>query len=173
LISSFKSIGLTLMGCMLLSSAAHAQSRNETAAEVAATEEGNRQALDEIASALAAMTDAWRRADFVGSNRWMSQTGWYTFNGKRQPMAEFLDRAKANPSFGFAGQWISDFDVRYDVLAPSVIVTTWENDFARIMPDGTRGPVENALMTLVWSKTPAGWRIVHYHESTRLKDAVQ
>ena len=40
-------------------------------------------------------------------------------------------------------------------------------------PDGSRTPTEVALMTLVWAKTPEGWRIAHYHESTRPKTETQ
>ena len=32
-------------------------------------------------------------------------------------------------------------------------VTSWENDFARIRQDSSQGPMQVALMTLVWERT--------------------
>jgi hypothetical protein len=56
--------------------------------------------------------------------------------------------------------------VRYAVLAPDVVLTLWKNEFARIKLDGTRQPLEQALMTLVWVKTAGGWRIRACYETT-------
>lgn len=133
------------------------------------TEEEREQAIEAISSAIAAMNDAWIEADFDRSNVRMLDGGWITFNGSRLSMADAAERRKTSTSNPYAGQYISDYDVRYDVLSPDVIVTTWENDFARILHDGTQTPTEVALMTLVWKRTEEGWIIRHYHESTRPK----
>ena len=91
-----------------------------------------------------------------------------TFNGNREPASDAKAFAAKNPA-DFAGRYIAPYKVRYDVLAPDVAVTTWENDFARIAPDGTRRPMQLAMMTIVWKRTSGGWRILDYHESTRPK----
>ena len=133
------------------------------------TQEERDQAIEEISSAIVAMNDAWIEADFDTSSIRMPDGGWITFNGSRRTMAEAAERRKARVTDSYAGQYISNYDVRYDVLSRDVIVTTWENDFARILHDGTQTPIEVALMTLVWHRTKNGWIIRHYHESTRPK----
>lgn len=133
------------------------------------TETERRAAIAGISVVLDSMNAAWRRADFMASDRPLLDEGLVTFNGFRSPVAAARARTTKNPTGGFAGQYIADYTARYDVLSRDVAVTTWENDFARIALDSTRQPMQVALMTLVWKRTPDGWRILYYHESTRPK----
>ena len=132
------------------------------------TEAQRNAAIAEIAIVLDSINDAWRRADFVASERPMLDDGLMTFNGNRMSISASKARAGEAPS-EFAGQYISEYTVRYDVLSPNVAVTSWKNDFARIRQDSSQGPMQVALMTLVWERTDDGWRILYYHESTRPK----
>ncbi len=123
-------------------------------------------AIAEIGVVLDSINAGWRRADFVASQRPTLDDGVMTFNGySRMSMADAKART-ASASSPLAGQYIADYQVRYDVLSPDVAVTTWENDFARIRQDSSRGPMQVALMSLVWKRTGEGWRILYYHEST-------
>ena len=133
------------------------------------TENDRQAAIAEISIVLDSMNVAWQRADFIASNRPLLDEGLFTMNGKRVQSKEEKASAMKNPSYGIAGQYISDYTPRYDVLTRDFAITTSENDFARIAMDGTQGPMQVALMTLVWKRTSDGWRIFHYHESTRPK----
>ena len=115
------------------------------------------------------MNAAWRRADFAASDRPLLDEGLTTFNGSREPSSASKALLVNHPTTDFAGQYISDYTPRYDVLTPELAVTSSENDYARIALDGTRQPMQVALMTLVWKRTSDGWRILYYHESTRPK----
>lgn len=133
------------------------------------TKNDRQAAIAEISIVLDSMNVAWRRADFIASNRPLLDEGLFTMNGNRVESTEEKSSAMKNPSYGFAGQYISDYTPRYDILTRDFAITTWKNDFARIAMDGTQGPMQEALMTLVWKRTSDGWRILHYHESTRPK----
>jgi hypothetical protein len=75
----------------------------------------------------------------------------------------------AESGFGaVAGQEIGRFnDLRFDVLARDMAVTSWENRFVATDTLQQQTPPQIALMTLVWVRQPSGWRILHYHDSTR------
>lgn len=128
-----------------------------------------RAAIAGISVVLDSMNAAWRRADFVAANRPLLDEGLMTYNSDRVPAAAAKASAMKNPTSGLAGQYISDYTPRYDVLTRDLAVTTSENDFARMAEDSTRGPMQVALMTLVWKRTSDGWHILYYHESTRPK----
>lgn len=100
----------------------------------------------------------------------MLDEGLTTDNGVRSSNAAERARAAKNPTGGIAGQYISPYTPRYDVLSPDVAVTSSGNDFARIGPDSSQGPTQVALMTIVWKRTDGGWRVLYYHESTRPKE---
>lgn len=133
------------------------------------TETERREAIAGISVVVDSMNAAWRRADFVASDRPLLDEGLTTFNGFREPSAASKAFDLNHPTSNFAGQYISDYTPRYDVLTPDLAVTSSENDFARIALDSTRQPMQVALMTLVWKRTSDGWRILYYHESTRPK----
>jgi len=127
-------------------------------------------AIGQISVAFDSINDAWRRADFPAVGRTMLDEGLTTDNGNRSSNAAARARAAKNPTGGLAGQYISRYTPRYDVLAPDVAVTSSENDFARIGLGKSQGPMQVALMTIVWKRTDGGWRMLYYHESTRPKD---
>lgn len=133
------------------------------------TENDRQAAISEISMVLDSMNVAWRRADFIASSRPLLDEGLMTFNGYRVQSTEAKASVMKNPSLGFAGQYIPDYTPRYDIPTRDFAITTWENDFARIAMDSTQGPMQVGLMTLVWKRTSDGWRILHYHESTRPK----
>lgn len=119
-----------------------------------------------ISAKIDAMNAAWRKADFAASARPFLDDAVMTFNGHRRTGA--AAKAATGPR-RFAGQYIASYTPHYDVLSRDVAVTTWKNDFARIALDGTRGPLQEAFMTIVWKRTADGWHIQDYHESTRPK----
>lgn len=123
-----------------------------------------------IAMVLDSMNAAWRRADFTASDRLLLGDGIVTFNGSRETAAAARADDAASPTLAFAGQYISPYTVRYDVLSPDVAVTSWQNDFARISADHAQQTMQTAFMTIVWKRTDAGWRMLAYHESTRPKE---
>ena len=133
------------------------------------TETEHREAIAGISKVVDSMNAAWRRADFVASDRPLLDEGLTTFNGFREASAASKDFDLNHRTTEFAGQYISDYTPRYDILTPDLAVTSSENDFARIALDSTRQPMQVALMTLVWKRTGDGWRILYYHESTRPK----
>lgn len=133
------------------------------------TEKDRRAAIAGISVVLDSMNAAWRRADFVAAADPRLDEGVMTFNGFRAPAGELKAAIRRNPTGGMAGQYIGDYASRYDVLSRDLAVTTSENDFARIAMDSSRGPMQVALMTIVWKHTPDGWRILYSHESTRPK----
>ena len=119
------------------------------------TENDRQTAIAEISIVLDSMNAAWRRADFIASNRPLLDEGLFTMNGHRVQSADEKESTMEQPSLGFAGQYISDYTPRYDILTRDFAITTWKNDFARIAMDGTQGPMQEALMTLVWERTSA------------------
>ncbi len=130
------------------------------------TEAERREAIAGISAVLDSMNAAWRRADFAASDRPLLDEGLMTFNGSREASSATKAFDRDHPASDIAGQYISDYTPRYDVLTPDLAVTSSENDFAKIALDNTRQPMQVALMTLVWKRTRDGWRILHYHEST-------
>ena len=133
------------------------------------TETERREAIAGISVVVDSMNAAWRRADFAASDRPLLDEGLTTFNGSREPSSASKTFDANHPTTDFAGQYISNYTPRYDILTPELAVTSSENDYARISLDSTRQPMQVALMTLVWKRTSDGWRILHYHESTRPK----
>lgn len=133
------------------------------------TEIERHEAIAGISMVVDSMNAAWRRGDIVASDRPLLDEGLTTFNGFREASAASKAFDLHHPPSEFAGQYISDYTPRYDVLTPDLAVTSSENDYARIASDSTRQPMQVALMTLVWKRTGDGWRILFYHESTRPK----
>ena len=133
------------------------------------TEKDRRAATAGISVVLDSMNAAWRRADFVAAADPILDKGVITLNGFRAPAGKQKAVNRRSPTGGIAGQYIGDYTPRYDVLTSDLAVTTSENDFARIAMDSSRGPMQVALMTIVWKRTPDGWRILYTHESTRPK----
>lgn len=130
------------------------------------TKSGRRAAIAEISVVLDSMNTAWRHADFAAANRPFLDDGVMTFNGHRRSG----EAAKATTAKSrFSGQYVADYTPHYDILTRDLAVTTWENDFARIAMDGTRGPMQKAFITIVWKRTADGWHILVYHESTMPK----
>ena len=127
-------------------------------------------AIAQISVVFDSINAAWRRADFPAVGRTMLDEGLTTNNGNRSSNAAVRARTAKNPTNGIAGQYISPYTPRYDVLAPDIAVTSSENDFARIDLDSGQGPMQVALMTVVWKRTDGGWRMLYYHESTRPKE---
>jgi ketosteroid isomerase-like protein len=127
-------------------------------------------AIAQISVVFDSINAAWRRADFPAVGRTMLDEGLTTDNGNRSSNAAARARAAKNPTGGLAGQYISRYTPRYDVLSPDVAVTSSENDFARIGLDKAQEPMQVALMTIVWKRTDDGWRMLYYHESTRPKE---
>ncbi len=119
-----------------------------------------------ITQVITSMNDAWRHADFERSNAPLLDEAVMTFNASRLSGSATKSRIGART---IAGQYISTYKPDFNVLSPDIAVTTWENDFARIGLDGVKGPMQEALMTIVWQRTKDEWRIAAYHESTRPK----
>ncbi|MBX7540196.1 nuclear transport factor 2 family protein [Qipengyuania sphaerica] len=160
---------LALAGVLMMTAACEASTDAQHTDEAAV--ESNREAdLDEIGQTIDAMNETWRSGGNILKPEFVMEEGWHTFNGTRWPMAEGLERVRNRPKTPSGSQEIPDYKVKFDVLGPDVIVTTSENEFVRISPDGERQPSQIALMTLVWKRTDEGWRIRHFHESTGPKD---
>lgn len=133
------------------------------------TEVEKQATIEEISIAIDSLNEGWRRADFSATMQLHLDEGVFTFNDSRSSIAAFKEIVEVNPTGGMAGQYIADYEVRYDVFSPNVVITSWEGEFARILPDSSRTPTQVALSTLVWKLTAEGWRILHYHESTKPK----
>jgi ketosteroid isomerase-like protein len=131
------------------------------------SDDDRRAVMAEVSTVLEAMNDAWRRGDNVAANQALRDDGVLTFNGARMPTTAAKAAIAQSAGGRGPGQYIGEVRPRHDVLSRDLVVTTFENDFARRAADGTQEPMQVGLMTLLWTRTPDGWRILHYHESTR------
>ena len=136
-------------------------------ADAPITEDERNKIIAEITVHLDSLTAAWTRADMAAMVSHEADSVVSTFNGNRDSGEEYWASVRAYV-WSVASQEIGSFiDLRFDVLARDVVVTSWENQFVQTDTLGNRRPPQLALMTLVWVCQPVGWRILHYHESTR------
>jgi ketosteroid isomerase-like protein len=86
----------------------------------------------------------------------VSLTGWETIRDKQR---EWWKDGKTDVVYTVLGK------PEFQVLAPSVVVSTLLMKSSRTLPSGEVKDGEFAVSS-VWQKRPEGWRVIYSHEST-------
>jgi ketosteroid isomerase-like protein len=121
---------------------------------------------DELVNAMRAAETAWNRGDLQAFVRDYDDSPETTFigrevtRGNRQAILERYRRGyPTRERMGVLSY--SDLDVR--IVADGVAIMTGRFALKR---DASAGGDSSGRFTLVWRRTPAGWKIVHDHTSS-------
>jgi uncharacterized protein (TIGR02246 family) len=146
-----------LLLCSLLSGASSVR-----AAEPAAQPDGWSADEAQIRALSQASADAWNRGDLKGHLAiYAEEMTFMTRNGPR-PGVEPLEKAFAEKYFrnGRPKQTLSFDNRTLRRLGPDAALET-----GRYVLSGGGEPEQSGWFTLVWVRTPAGWRVLHDHSS--------
>lgn len=122
----------------------------------------NKQDESQILGALQASADAWNRGDLKGHLAiYDPSVTVMTKNGPR-PTIEAIEAS-------FAGKYFVDGKPRQQLRMESVRLRALSEQSAlmtgRFVLSGGAEPEQSGWFTLVWVRTPVGWRAVHDHTS--------
>lgn len=122
----------------------------------------NTQDESQILGALQASADAWNRGDLKGHLAiYDSSVTVMTKNGPR-PTIEAIEAS-------FAGTYFVDGKPRQQLRMENVRIRALSEQSAlvtgRFVLSGGTEPEQSGWFTLVWLRTPAGWRAIHDHTS--------
>jgi uncharacterized protein (TIGR02246 family) len=115
-----------------------------------------------ISAALRASTDAWNAGDLAGHLAiYVDSATFMTADGPRPGVAATAQAfTRAYWRDGRPRQALSFTRVAVRPLGPGAALST-----GRFLLSGGGEPEQSGWFTLVWVRTPGGWRVVHDHSS--------
>jgi ketosteroid isomerase-like protein len=131
------------------------------------SEEERRTIEAEVRRQLDSLRAAWTNLDAPAVVRHYADHAIDTYDGERGTMVQLRGWAEIGYE-DVSGTEVGPFrDLRFDVLSRDAVVVSWVNSFTETDAAGKALPERLALMTQVWIRREADWRILHNHESTR------